>query len=80
MMSETGQLSRTSVNTLSAISRYRYQRRSGREWLIGDKRVSTATIADLERKAFVKEVAFNGTPVLVLTNEGKRLVAGSPVA
>jgi hypothetical protein len=69
------QLSKTSINTLSAIHRYRHQRRSGRVWLIGDKRISASTIAGLEREAFVREVAFNGSPVLVLTDEGKRLVA-----
>lgn len=68
-------LSKTSINTLTTIARFRHQHRSGRVWLVGDKRISTAIIANLEAKAFVKEIALNGTPVLVLTDRGKRLVA-----
>ncbi len=29
------QLSKTAIRTLSAINQYRYQRRSGRVWLVG---------------------------------------------
>lgn len=75
MASDEKQLSKTAIRTLSAIHRYRYQRRSGRIWLVGDKRISTSTIANLEKEAFVKEIAANGFPRLVLTEEGKRLVA-----
>jgi hypothetical protein len=75
MTPSSKQLLRTSIDTLSAIHRYRYQRRSGRVWLVGDKRISASSVAGLERKAFVREVAFNGSPFLVLTEEGKRLIA-----
>ncbi|WP_105435852.1 hypothetical protein [Neorhizobium tomejilense] len=76
MTNGSKQLSKTSIETLSAIYKYRHQRRSGRAWLVGNRRVSVATVSGLERKAFLKEVAFNGTPTLVLTDEGKRLVVG----
>jgi hypothetical protein len=75
MTTDRKPLSKTSINTLTAIARFRHQRRSGRVWLVGDKRISTAIIANLEAKAFVKEIALNGTPVLVLTDRGKQLVA-----
>ncbi|WP_162693004.1 hypothetical protein [Rhizobiales bacterium] len=70
------QLSKTAIRTLSAINQYRYQRRSGRVWLVGDNRISTSTVANLEQEAFVREVASNGVPRLILTDEGKRLIAG----
>ena len=71
------QLSKNAIRTLSAINQYRYQRRCGRVWLVGDNRISTSTVANLEREAFVREVASNGVPRLILTDEGKRLIAGS---
>jgi hypothetical protein len=78
MMTNDGKyLSKTSLDTLSAISSYRRQFRSGRVWLVGDRRISIATIAGLERRAFVKEIARNGTPALILTDAGKRLVSGA---
>ncbi len=70
------QLSKTAIRSLSVIHQYRYQRRSGRVWLVGDNRISTSTVAKLERVAFVREIASNGVPRLVLTDEGKRLIAG----
>ncbi|MDR6101718.1 hypothetical protein QE369_001896 [Agrobacterium larrymoorei] len=75
MTSGEKQLSKTAIRTLSAIHQYRYQRRSGRVWLVGDKRISTSTVANLEKKSFVREIATNGSPRLVLTDEGKRFVA-----
>lgn len=77
MTSDGKQLSKTAVGTLSAIHQYRHQRRLGRGWLVGDKRISTSTVANLEKEAFVRETATNGFPRLVLTDEGKRLVARS---
>lgn len=69
------QPSRASINTLAAINRYRHQRRLGRVWLVGDKRIAASTVAGLERAAYVREIAFNGSPHLVLTEEGRRVVA-----
>lgn len=77
MTSGEKQLSKTAVRTLSAIHQYRRQRRSGRVWLVGDKRISTSTVATLERQVFIREIAVNGSTSLVLTDEGKRLVDGS---
>ena len=77
MTSGEKQLSKTAVRTLSAIHQYRRKRRSGRVWLVGDKRISTSTVATLEREAFIREIAVNGSTSLVLTDEGKRLVACS---
>lgn len=77
MTSDGKQLSKTAIGTLSAIHQYRHQRRSGRGWLVGDKRIAISTVASLERGALVREIASNGLPRLVLTDEGKRLVAGS---
>jgi len=68
--------SKTSIEALSAIARYRHQHRFGRVWLIGDRRVSTATVASLERGAFLREIAVNGQPVLVLTDQGKQVISG----
>lgn len=74
MTSGEKQLSRSAIRSLSAIHQYRYQRRSGRVWLVGDKRISTSTVASLEREAFVREIASNGAPRLVLTDEGALLL------
>jgi hypothetical protein len=42
--------------------------------MIGDRRVSAATISNLENRNLVKEIWFRGTPVLVLTDEGRATV------
>lgn len=39
-------------------------------------RISASMVANLEREPFVREVASNGVPRLILTDEGKRLIAG----
>jgi len=70
------QPSRASIDTLSAINRYRHQRRYSGVWLVGDRRIAASTVAGLEKEAYVREIAFNGSPYLVLTDEGKRLVEG----
>lgn len=75
MTNERKRPSKTSIDALSAISRYRHQRRSGRVWVIGGRRISTTTVASLEKRAYVKEIALHGTPLLVLTDEGRRLVS-----
>ena len=74
MTSDEKQVSKTAIRTLAAIHQYRYQRRSGRVWLVGDKRISMPTVVNLEKDALVKELAFNGSPYLALTDEGKRLI------
>lgn len=68
-------VSQRHIDALGAIARFRYQRRSSRGWLVGDRRISSAAISRLEYKSLVKEVAFSGEPTLVLTEDGKRLLA-----
>lgn len=74
-MKEHVSVPKSSIDTLGAIARFRRQRRSSRGWLVGDRRVSSATISRLEKKSLVREVAFNGEPTLILTEVGKRLLA-----
>lgn len=74
-MTKHGSISKSSFETLSAIARFRRQRRSSRGWLVGDRRVSSAAVARLELKSLVKEVAFSGEPTLMLTDDGRRLLA-----
>jgi hypothetical protein len=69
-------ITKTSAAALSAIARFRHQRRVGRAWIVGDRRISTSTIETLEQKDLVREVAFNGVPTLVLTDEAKTILAG----
>jgi hypothetical protein len=68
-------VSQRHIDALGAIARFRYQRRSSRGWLVGDRRISAAAISRLEHKSLVKEIAFSGEPTLVLTQDGKRLLA-----
>ncbi len=76
MRAEATSITKTSLEALAAIARFRHQRRLGRVWLIGDRRVATRTIEALEQKDLVREVAFNGTPALILTDEAKNFLAG----
>ena len=66
---------KSSIDTLGAIARFRRQRRFNRGWLVGYRRVSSATITRLEKNSLVREVAFNGEPTLILTEIGKRVLA-----
>lgn len=77
MMTNERKVSKTSIDTLCAISTYRRQHRAGRVWLVGDKRISSAAIARLEQCNLLRETALNGTPALVLTERGRQLVSGS---
>jgi hypothetical protein len=77
MMTNERKVSKTSIDTLSAISAYRRQHRSGRVRLVGGKRISPAAIARLAQRDLLKETAFNGRPALVLTERGRQLVSGS---
>ncbi len=74
MTSDTS-VSQRHVDALGAIARFRNQRRSSRGWLVSDRRFSSAAISRLEHKSFVKQIAFSGEPTLVLTEDGKRLLA-----
>lgn len=75
MKADATSITKTSLEALTAIAKFRRQRRVGRAWLIGDRRVATKTIEALERGDLIREVAFNGTPALVLTDEAKIFLA-----
>jgi len=77
-MTKHGSISKSSIETLGTIARFRRQRRFSRGWLVGDRRVSSAVVDRLELKCLVKEVAFSGEPTLVLTDDGRRLLAEHP--
>jgi len=64
-------LSRAKLDALRAIARYRRQRRVGKGWIVGDKRLSASLIGRLEADAMVKEISLSGTPVLVVTDGGR---------
>jgi len=68
-------ISKSAIDNLGAIARFRRQYRSNRGWLVGDKRIPSAAIAALEQKSLLREVAFNGEPTLILTEDGKRVLA-----
>jgi hypothetical protein len=76
MKHELTSITKTSLDALVAIGRFKHQRRVGRVWLIGDRRITTKTIERLEQKELVREVAFSGTPALILTDEAKTYLAG----
>lgn len=69
-------ITKTSLNVLTAIARFRHQKRLGRVWLIGDRRVATKTIERLEQQDLIREVAFGGSPALILTDVAKSYLAG----
>jgi hypothetical protein len=75
MKTKATSITKTSLEALTAIAKLRRQRRVGRIWLIGDRRVATKTIEALEQKNLVREVAFNGTPALILTDGAKTFLA-----
>ncbi len=72
---QTRTLSKTKRAALSAIVTYRRQRRTGSGWIIGDKRFSASLMAKLEAETLVREITVSGTPVLVVTEDGRRCIA-----
>jgi hypothetical protein len=64
-------LSKAKLEALKAIASYRRQRRVGRGWIVGDKRLSTPLVASLEADTLVREITVSGTPVLVVTESGR---------
>jgi len=76
MKPDATSITKTSLDVLAAIARFRHQKRLGRVWLIGDRRVATKTIERLEQQDLVREVAFGGNPALILTDEAKTFLAG----
>ena len=71
----TQDITKSSMEALAAISHFRHQRRLANSWVVGDRRLSSATVAKLERKNLVRELAFKGEPALVLADEAKAILA-----
>lgn len=76
MKPDATSITKTSLDVLAAIASFRHQKRLGRVWLIGDRRVATKTIERMERQDLVREVAFGGNPALILTDEAKTFLVG----
>lgn len=68
-------LTRTQEAALRAISFFRRQRKVGRGWLIGDKRLSEKLVERLEKMELIEESFIEGEPVLQLTVAGQAIKA-----
>jgi hypothetical protein len=60
-------LTRTQREALKAIAFFRRQRKAGRGWLVGNKRLSEKMVERLEQLALVEENYLGGEPRLQLT-------------
>ncbi len=70
-----GSLTRTQEEALRAIAFFRRQRKVGRGWLVGDKRLSEKLVERLEKMELVEESFICGEPVLQLTIVGQAIKA-----
>ncbi|CAD0216742.1 hypothetical protein EN41_27065 [Agrobacterium tumefaciens] len=70
-----GNLTRTQEEALRAIAFFRRQRKVGRGWLVGDKRLSEKLVERLEKMELVEESSIRGEPVLQLTTVGQAIKA-----
>lgn len=70
-----GSLTRTQEEALRAIAFFRRQRKVGRGWLVGDKRLSEKLVERLEKLELVEESFIRGEPVLQLTIVGQAIKA-----
>lgn len=66
-------VSRTQREALAAIAFFRRQRKVGRGWLVGDKRVSEKLVERLEQMQLVEESFLSGEPRLQLTILGQAI-------
>ncbi len=66
-------LTRTQEEALRAIAFFRRQRKVGRGWLVGDKRLSEKLVERLEKMELVEENFIRGEPVLQLTIVGQAI-------
>lgn len=64
-------LTRAQQEALKAIAFFRRQRKSGKTWLIGDRRISEKIIERLVQLQLVEESSVRGEPVLLLTIAGQ---------
>jgi hypothetical protein len=70
-----GILTPTQEEALRAIAFFRRQRKVGRGWLVGDKRLSEKLVERLEKMELVEESFIRGEPVLQLTIVGQAIKA-----
>jgi hypothetical protein len=68
-------LTRTQEEALRAIAFFRRQRKVGRGWLVGNKRLSEKLVERLEKMELVEESFIRGEPVLQLTIVGQAIKA-----
>lgn len=68
-------LTRTQEEALRAIAFFRRQRKVGRGWLVGDKRLSEKLVERLEKMELIEESFIRGEPVLQLTIVGQAIKA-----
>lgn len=62
-------LTKAQRDAVSAIRRFRHQRKVGSTWLVGDRRLSRRVISDLEKMRIVREATAGGRPVLTYIGE-----------
>ena len=68
-------LTRAQREALEAIAIFRRQRKAGRGWLVGDKRLSERVVERLEKMQLVEESFLGGEPRLQLTIVGQAIEA-----
>lgn len=68
-------LTRAQRQALAAIAFFRRQRKAGRVWLVGDKRLSEKLVERLEQMQLVEESFLGGEPRLQLTIIGQAIKA-----
>ena len=68
-------LTRTQQGALRAIAFFRRQKKIGKGWLVGDKRLSEKLVERLEQLELVEESFVRGEPVLQLTIVGEAIKA-----
>jgi hypothetical protein len=68
-------LTRTQQDALRAIAFYRRQKKVGKGWLVGDKRLSEKLVDRLEHLELAEESFVRGEPVLQLTIIGQAMKA-----
>ena len=68
-------LTRAQRQALAAIAFFRRQRKAGRGWLVGDKRLSEKLVERLEQMQLVEESFLGGEPRLQLTIIGQAIKA-----
>ena len=66
-------LTRTQQDALRAIAFFRRQKKVGKGWLVGDKRLSEKIIERLEQLELVEESSVRGEPILQLTIVGQAI-------